>query len=292
MKKYEYNYEDLCLQDSLRDSAKDVLWLFVEVYFFLNTIIVFLLGLFKNLPSEIFNIIQLLIYILGILFFTYISDKNILKKEYYKARNAFDFKKMSFVLVGYVMIEAITLLFVRPFMQMYNVGFAIENEMIMFIYLLLIAPILEELIFRGVILNKLSPFGKVFAIFTTSLLFGLVHFNLVQLIRGFMLGCLLAYLALEFSLKWSIFFHIFVNGMSLLLSFLVKNVEMNLILMGSGACLVLSLVYFYFNKDRISAYIKMHRSQENTYRYYFKSGWNIALMFFLVVSVILVNFVV
>ena len=74
----------------------------------------------------------------------------------------------------------------------------------------------------------------------------------MQLIRGFMLGCLLAYLALEFSLKWSIFFHIFVNGMSLLLSFLVKNVEMNLILMGSGACLVLSLVYFYFNKDRIS----------------------------------------
>ena len=82
MKKYEYNYEDLCLQDSLRDSAKDVLWLFVEVYFFLNTIIVFLLGLFKNLPSEIFNIIQLLIYILGILFFAYISDKNILNKRH------------------------------------------------------------------------------------------------------------------------------------------------------------------------------------------------------------------
>lgn len=291
MKKYEYNYEDLSLQDSLKDRAKDILWLFVGVYFFLNTIIVFLLGFFKNLPSTIFSSVQLLIYTLGICFFAYISDKNIFKKNGNMAKSSFDFKKLSFVLFGYVMIEAITFLFIRPFMERLELGIVVENEMIMLVYLLLVAPFLEEILFRGVILNKLSPFGKVFAIITSSLLFGLIHLNLIQLIRGFLLGCLLAYLALEFSLKWSILFHVFVNGMAVLQQVLIEHVDMNFILIGSGICLILGLTYFFVKREMILSYIKKNHSEKNTYRYYFKSGWNLILMFFLIVSVFLVTFV-
>ena len=43
-----------------------------------------------------------------------------------------------------------------------------------FINVVLLAPIFEELIFRGMILQVLSKYNRIFAIFVTSLLFGLL----------------------------------------------------------------------------------------------------------------------
>jgi len=60
---------------------------------------------------------------------------------------------------------------------------------ISFIYIILIAPISEEFIFRGVILNKgkkVIPF--MYANILQALLFGIMHFNIVQGIYAFVLG--------------------------------------------------------------------------------------------------------
>lgn len=45
----------------------------------------------------------------------------------------------------------------------------------------IIAPILEELIFRKLILSRLLPFGEGFAVFVSAVLFGLFHGNLAQM---------------------------------------------------------------------------------------------------------------
>ncbi|MCB9201817.1 MAG: CPBP family intramembrane metalloprotease [Flavobacteriales bacterium] len=54
----------------------------------------------------------------------------------------------------------------------------------------IIAPILEELLFRGIILQGLLNKGKspFLAIFISSLLFGLIHLNPWQLVGAFILG--------------------------------------------------------------------------------------------------------
>lgn len=58
-----------------------------------------------------------------------------------------------------------------------------------FITMVLAAPILEELFFRGIMLDGLLKNYKPFtSIFITSLLFGLVHLNPWQFIAGFILG--------------------------------------------------------------------------------------------------------
>ena len=44
-----------------------------------------------------------------------------------------------------------------------------------FISVVILAPIFEELIFRGMILNTLTKYNKMFAIIVTSLLFGFLH---------------------------------------------------------------------------------------------------------------------
>lgn len=62
-------------------------------------------------------------------------------------------------------------------------------------YYIIIAPIGEELLIRGFVLKNLSRANTRFGIFASSFLFGLYHGNARQLISGFMMGLLLAYIA-------------------------------------------------------------------------------------------------
>ena len=63
-----------------------------------------------------------------------------------------------------------------------------------FLYFVIAAPVLEELIFRGIILDGLlKRYPTWTAIFVSSLLFGLVHMNLPQFITGFVLGGLMGW---------------------------------------------------------------------------------------------------
>ncbi len=50
----------------------------------------------------------------------------------------------------------------------------------MFLYVGVFAPVFEELIFRGFVMQSLKPFGKKFAILGAAILFGLFHGNLFQ----------------------------------------------------------------------------------------------------------------
>jgi membrane protease YdiL (CAAX protease family) len=83
-----------------------------------------------------------------------------------------------------------------------------------------LGPIMEEVIFRGAILNTLARHGYNFAIVTSALLFGLYHVILVQGFNAFFLGILLAYVALRYSLKWSMVLHVLYNSIVVGLSFL------------------------------------------------------------------------
>ena len=65
----------------------------------------------------------------------------------------------------------------------------------MFLYASFLAPISEELIFRGFVLRSLRPYGKRFAILGSAFLFGLFHGNLLQTPYAFLVGLVLGYVA-------------------------------------------------------------------------------------------------
>lgn len=81
----------------------------------------------------------------------------------------------------------------------------------MFLYVTIVAPIAEELLFRGVILRSMQPYGKRFAILTSALLFGVFHGNIVQAPYAFLIGLVLGYAAIEHSIVWAIVLHMFNN---------------------------------------------------------------------------------
>jgi len=60
--------------------------------------------------------------------------------------------------------------------------------------LVVIAPVFEEFIFRGVLMDALKPYGNGFAIFVTGILFGLYHGNFNQLFYTAVIGIALGYI--------------------------------------------------------------------------------------------------
>ncbi len=70
-----------------------------------------------------------------------------------------------------------------------------SNPLILKVLALVIAgPIVEELIFRGLIYKRLKGYTDVMkAVYISSAIFGIYHFNLVQGLYGFALGILLCF---------------------------------------------------------------------------------------------------
>ena len=85
------------------------------------------------------------------------------------------------------------------------------DSLSMFLYVGLGAPISEELLFRGLLLRPMEPYGKKFAIFASALLFGIYHGNLVQIPFAFAVGLILGYVTVEYNIGWAIVLHMFNN---------------------------------------------------------------------------------
>ena len=60
------------------------------------------------------------------------------------------------------------------------------------VFMAVIFPILEELLFRKIICNRLLPLGEGYAIFVSAAIFGLIHGNFYQFAYAFLLGALFA----------------------------------------------------------------------------------------------------
>lgn len=80
------------------------------------------------------------------------------------------------------------------------------------IYTVLAAPIVEELVFRKLMLDRLRPMGDGVAIIFTSLAFGMYHMNMQQLLFAAWWGIVLSYVVMRTgTIKYSVILHIMVN---------------------------------------------------------------------------------
>lgn len=103
----------------------------------------------------------------------------------------------------------------------------------------LLAPISEEIVFRGLLVkNAKKVFGLTGCMLLSGIAFGIVHLNPIQSIYAIPLGMLLAYLAYRYSsIIPAILLHMINNSLSV---FLPKIYHGNL---GYIACAVLCLVF-------------------------------------------------
>ncbi|WP_195972662.1 CPBP family intramembrane glutamic endopeptidase [Clostridium thermobutyricum] len=79
----------------------------------------------------------------------------------------------------------------------------LKNSILGLIFMLIIAPILEEIIFRGILFNYLKKHCNVaFAIIIQAIVFGVFHGNVSQGVNAFVMGIILAIIYLYTNSLW------------------------------------------------------------------------------------------
>ena len=92
-----------------------------------------------------------------------------------------------------------------------NTSEELTSSIIFVLYLGVMAPVVEEFIFRGFIGYRLERYGKVFTILFTALIFSLFHANITQEVFTFMAGIVFAYVAIEYGFQWAVVVHMMNN---------------------------------------------------------------------------------
>ena len=91
----------------------------------------------------------------------------------------------------------------------------------------IIGPIIEELMFRGIIYNELKlKVSPMKAILLTTLFFAIIHFNILQIIYTFAVGFLFIFFYEKYKdIKAAIILHMTLNiTTTLFLTLLTKNI--------------------------------------------------------------------
>lgn len=134
------------------------------------------------------------------------------------------------------------------------------NELMSFLVAVILAPIFEEILCRGLILNTLSRvMHKWVAIVLSSAIFGIIHGNPIQFIYATALGILLGWIYTKTdSILIPILCHLTFNLTSTLLQYVntgnaMASIILSLVMYASIPIFTLCIVYFClrsFNKPR------------------------------------------
>ena len=80
------------------------------------------------------------------------------------------------------------------------------------IFVGILGPIVEEIMFRKLFTDRLTPYGEKTAILLPSLIFGLFHANLYQFFYAFLLGMIFSYIYVKTGkLIYTCILHVFIN---------------------------------------------------------------------------------
>lgn len=177
-------------------------------------------------------------------------------------------------------------------MDAYENAMGQSDSLSMFLYSAILAPISEEILFRGYIQRTLLPFGKKFAIFGSAMLFGLFHGNLVQTPYAFLVGLVLGYVAAEYSVAWAMVLHMVNN---LVLADMFGRLTMNLPSLAADALLggilwcfaIAAIVILALNREKIKAYLGAERMDPRCLRCFFTNSGFLVLAVIMVINMVL-----
>lgn len=103
------------------------------------------------------------------------------------------------------------------------------------------APLAEEFLFRGMLHKRIRHFVKpVPCMIISSLIFGLIHGNIVQFVYAFLIGIILAYVYEKFKTIWApVILHAAANTSAVLLTKFVPAIDGDLTI---GAVMLVSII--------------------------------------------------
>ncbi len=116
----------------------------------------------------------------------------------------------------------------------YNVDFGeypkgIFGFLLSFISIVIVPALVEEFACRGIVMGSLRKFGDGFAIVTSSIIFGLMHGNFVQIPFAFLVGLILGFVTVKSGSLWvAVAVHASNNFISLAMEYFFSDVSTNI----------------------------------------------------------------
>ncbi|MBR6313366.1 MAG: CPBP family intramembrane metalloprotease [Clostridia bacterium] len=102
--------------------------------------------------------------------------------------------------------------------------------LVSFFRVVVVAAMVEELCFRGVVMGHLRRYGDGFAIVMASLVFAMMHCNLIQAPFALIVGFALGYLSIRTGTLWTgIVIHAVNNTVSLVFTYLMERMDENVV---------------------------------------------------------------
>lgn len=236
---------------NLKNNTKKDISLFLFIIYILHlAFMIFVNNKTVITDSKIFRYVYMFRIYSWILSFPiiYYFVKTYKKYEYFKTNEKLNIKDFNtyFALAFYVG-NLSNLLIVSMFKFKGRTSLINEPLYIDVIMAVFVAPILEEIVFRGVIMNNLRKYGIRVAIIINSLLFGLSHYNIEMIVPAFLTGIIFSYVAYKYSIKYSILIHFFINAITKTSQVLaILRIDILLILVGLfSAFLIIFLLVFF-----------------------------------------------
>lgn len=191
------------------------------------------------------------------------------------------------------LLERILSLFGKSVMPILESVAGDSDTFSMFLYASVLGPIWEEFLFRGYVLRSLRPYGKRFSILASAILFGLFHGNLLQTPYALLMGLVLGYVTVEYSIIWAVLLHMFNN---LVLADLLTRLTaywsdtaiglLNLMLFGGSA--VISAIILLKNRQSIKEYRESEWIDRRCLKCFATSGGVLLLAGWMCISMFLI----
>ena len=126
----------------------------------------------------------------------------------------------------------------------------IDSSLMAWLTAVLMAPVLEEIVFRGFVYTRLKKgLGKLAAVVITSLLFGIAHGTVIWFIYTFIFSIVLIWIFEKFqSLTASILLHLAYNLSGMALSLIPEEAGMSVLVLFATAVVGVRFVYRKINE--------------------------------------------
>lgn len=146
------------------------------------------------------------------------------------------------------MVELLRLIGLAPVDMPFMAHAGAANIFSVIVQVAVLPALIEEYAYRGVTLVELAPFGRRSAVVLSALLFSLMHAIAIQIPNAFLLGLLMAYLALRYESVWiAVFVHFANNGLAIAIEYLQKyNAGAQRLFGGGWHTEALNLVFLVF----------------------------------------------
>ena len=168
-----------------------------------------------------------------------------------------------------------------------------QDNLSMFLYMGILAPVGEELLCRGLIQRTLMPFGKRLAIIGSAFLFGMLHGNIIQVPYAFLVGLVLGYVAAEYSVGWAMVLHGVNNlGLAGLLPRLFPDETVQTAVMWGIllVCGVAAVAVLICRRKETAAWLRENPMYPGTGKAFFASGGVVTFTVLMALSMIVTCF--